>query len=162
MVPWMGRELNSFKDASEEHDWILFKEFPVAKTLIQEKLKVDLADVKGSVITPEKQKEIYKAAYNRIGWEAKIDQEVAYLTNREGMVKFLLPINVALLEPPVAQLYNKAFAKAWEKLETRGRPVVRRQADRGRQEAGNRVTEGGSHVDPMDMSVARSPWGTAG
>ena len=32
------------------------------------------------------------------------------------MERCLLPINVALLEPPVAQLYWKAFNKAWEKL----------------------------------------------
>ena len=35
------------------------------------------------------------------------------------MVKFLLPIQPNLLDPPLAQLYQQAFSKGWQKLEGR-------------------------------------------
>jgi hypothetical protein len=67
----------------------------------------------------DKQKEIYLTAYRRIGWKNSIHREIAFRTTRDGMVKFLLPINVNLLELPVAQLYHKAFSRGWEKLNDR-------------------------------------------
>ena len=38
---------------------------------------------------------------------------------QEAMITYLLPINVSLLDPPVAQLYQQVFSKGWEKLEGR-------------------------------------------
>jgi hypothetical protein len=54
-----------------------------------------------------------------VGWNAEIDKEIAYFRTRSGMIKFLMPINVGFLDPPVAKLYHKAFDKGWEKLSGR-------------------------------------------
>jgi hypothetical protein len=120
-LPWIVRQLQSFKNADQNVEkWALFDVFPSTKNLLQEKLGIDLSGVKGASLTAEQQHAIYQKANAKIGWNANIDQEIAYRTTRDGMIKFLLPINVGLLDPPVAQLYQKAFQKAWSKLE--GRP----------------------------------------
>jgi len=118
-LKWIHDELKSFKDATEDRDWVLFKSFPSTKELFQEKLGIDMSDVPGASLTVDKQKEIYAKASKTIGWRNDIDQEVAYRTTRDGMVAYLLPINVNLLDPPVAQLYQRAFNKGWEKLNDR-------------------------------------------
>ena len=142
VAPRMTKELNSFNGATKDIDWVLFREFPLAKEVFKGTLGIDLSRMQGSILSPEKQKAIYDSAYARIGWKNNIDQEVAYFTTREGMIKFLLPINVNLLEPPVAQLYNKVFSKAWQKLESHGEDQFRRcGADRRHQEARNRVKQ---------------------
>jgi hypothetical protein len=87
---------------------------------MEERLNLDLSQLQGATLTAETQQAIYRAAARTTGWRANIDQEIAYRTTRDGMVRFLLPINTGLLEPPVAQLYHKAFQKGWSKLE--GRP----------------------------------------
>ena len=115
----VNAQLKTFEKAREPFEWSLLQLFPSTQDLLKEKLNVDLSDVKGALLTPEKQQEIYKAAYGRISWKNDIDQELAYRTTRDGIVKYLLPINVALLDPPVAQIYQKAFNKAWEKLDSR-------------------------------------------
>jgi hypothetical protein len=120
-LPWINGHLRSFKDADQPREnWELFANFPTTKDLLTEKLGIDTSEFKGATLTAEQQRAIYQAAYARVGWKANIDQEIAYRTTRDGMVIFLLPINVSLLEPPVADLYQKAFRKGWEKLE--GRP----------------------------------------
>lgn len=118
-LAWVGKQLLDFKSAEKPVDWPLLQKFPSVRPLLEKTLELDLSDVKGSLLAAEKQKEIYNAAYARIGWKGNIDQEIAYRTTRDGIVTFLLPINPALLDPPVAQLYQKAFTKAWEKLDSR-------------------------------------------
>jgi len=125
-LPWVGSELKTFGNATEDADWAAFQVFPSLKELVQEKLGVDLSDVKGAMLNAEKRREIYKAAQPivsaggvGVGWRKNIDQEIAYCATRDGMVKFLLPIQPHLLDPPVAQLYQQAFSKGWQKLEGR-------------------------------------------
>jgi len=118
-LSWIDSELRKFRDATEDEEWIGFQIFPSLKELFQEKLGVDLSGMNGAMLTAEKRKEIYDAAWQRIGWKNSIDKEVAYRTTRDGMVKFLLPIQPHLLDPPVAQLYHQAFSKGWQKLEGR-------------------------------------------
>jgi len=116
-LPWIQAQLRSFKNAEEDRPgWVLFKEFPSTKELFQALLGLDLSDIKNAELSVAKQQEIYKAASSLTGWVKNIDQEIAYRVTRDGMVKYLLPINTNLLEPPVAQLYNKAFKNGWEKL----------------------------------------------
>lgn len=119
-LPWVRQQLREFRDASEDKEWLAFQTFPSLKDLIQEKVGVDLSGMKGAMLTAEKRKEIYTEASGIVGWKNKIDTEIAYRATRDGMVKFLLPIQPQLLDPPVAQLYQQAFSKGWQKLE--GRP----------------------------------------
>ena len=53
------KQLKSFKDASSDGEWEAFKEFPSMKELVQEKVGVDLSDVRGAVLPAAKKKEIY-------------------------------------------------------------------------------------------------------
>lgn len=109
-------DLNSFKKADADLDWEILKENPAVKEIIQEKTGVDMSQVTGSALTAEKQQEIYKTASGVTGWKGSIDSVIAYRVARDAMVKYLLPINPALLDTPVAQLYNKAFNEGWEKV----------------------------------------------
>lgn len=118
-LTWVNKELRSFKDAKEDRKWWAFTEFPSMKSLIEEKLEIDLTGSEDGMLSAAKRKEIYEVAYRTIGWKNSIDEEIAYRATRDGMVKFLLPINVGLLETPVAQLYHQAFNKGWTKLEGR-------------------------------------------
>jgi hypothetical protein len=118
-LPWVESELKNFRDATEDKAWVAFQAFPSLKDLIQEKVGVDLSRTKGAMLTAEKRKEIYNEAWRTIGWKNSIHTEVAYRATRDGMVKFLLPIQPHLLDPPVAQLYQQAFSKGWQKLEGR-------------------------------------------
>ncbi|GIW82396.1 MAG: hypothetical protein KatS3mg105_4203 [Gemmatales bacterium] len=117
-LPWIREELKKFENASEDKEWLLFQVFPSTKTLIEDELGVKgLSELKGAKLTAEKQKEIYNKAWSYFGWKNDIDIEIAYRATRDGMVKFLLPIQPNLLDPPVYQLYQQAFAKGWQKLE---------------------------------------------
>jgi len=118
-LTWIVSELNKFENATEDEEWVGFKVFPSFKELIQEKVGVDLSDMKGAMLTAEKRNEIYNEAYRKIGWKNSIHEEIAYRATRDGMVIFLLPIQPHLLDPPIAQLYQKSFSKAWDKLEGR-------------------------------------------
>jgi hypothetical protein len=113
--------LKDFKNATEDRQWTFLRDFPEMKRLIEEKLGVDLSDVNGDSLTPEQQRRIWEKAHNSVlpGWNKDIDKEMAYWATRYAMVKFLLPINTSLLDPPVAQLYQKEFQRAWNKLEGR-------------------------------------------
>jgi len=119
--PWLDQQLRSFANPKGNITWELLTEFPNARRLLIEKLGKEIAPavdpMKNGELTPDDQKAIYNAAYGRLGWKNKIDQEIAYLTTRDGMVKFLLPIQVQLLEPPVLELYQKAWQEGWKKLE---------------------------------------------
>jgi hypothetical protein len=119
ILPWVESELKNFKNAAEDKEWLAFQTFPSMKDLVHEKVGVDLSGMKGAMLTAEKRKEIYNEAWQTIGWKNSIHTEIAYRATRDGMVKFLLPIQPHLLEPPVAQLYQQAFAKGWQKLEGR-------------------------------------------
>lgn len=118
-LEWFRSELKSFKDATEDKEWTAFQIFPSLKEVLQEKLGVDLSEMKGAMLTAEKRREIYNKAWGLTKWTNNIDQELAYRATRDGMVKFLLPIQLQLLDPPVAQLYQEAFLKGWKKLEDR-------------------------------------------
>jgi hypothetical protein len=118
-LPWVESELNKFKDATDDGDWLAFKEFPSIKEVVQDKSGIDLSEMKGAMLTAAKRKEIYDEVWRRIGWKNGIHQEIAYRATRDGMVKFLLPIETHLLDPPVAQLYQQAFSNGWQKLEGR-------------------------------------------
>jgi hypothetical protein len=109
-------DLNSFKKAGADLDWEILKENPGVKDIIQEKTGVDISQVTGSVLSAEKQQEIYETAANVTGWKGSIDSVIAYRVSRDAMVMYLLPINPALLDTPVAQLYNKTFNEGWEKI----------------------------------------------
>ncbi len=71
------------------------------------------------MLTAAKKKEIYNEAWGSVSWKNNVDTEIAYRATRDGMIKFLLPIQAHLLDPPVAQLYQQAFSKGWQKLEGR-------------------------------------------
>jgi hypothetical protein len=119
ILPRIETDLKSFGGSKEEVEWGLLAAFPCVRDVLQEKLGVSLADVQGSRLSPEKQKQIYNAAWSLTGWNKNINTELAYRATREAMIGYLLPINASLLDQPVAQLYQKAFAKGWEKLEGR-------------------------------------------
>jgi hypothetical protein len=118
-LPWIETQLRKFGDSDKDEEWEAFREFPSLKDLIQEKVGVDLSKMKGAKLTAEKRKEIYKEAWQVFGWKNSIHTEVAYRATRDGMVKFLAPIQPHLLDPPVAHLYQQAFSKGWQKLEGR-------------------------------------------
>ena len=130
----MDKQLKSFAEPAGPVDWPLLREFPSAREVLQDKLEIDFADVKGTELSPEKQKQIYDTAYRKIGWKNSVDKEIAYRATRDGMVKFLLPINVAMLDPPVAHFYSKAYETRSEKFrKSRRRSIVRSQAGGGSQ-----------------------------
>ncbi|MCS7160596.1 MAG: hypothetical protein RMJ19_09000, partial [Gemmatales bacterium] len=115
--PWVDQELRAFGAGKrpDPYEWSLLAEFPNAAKLLKEKLGVD---VQGSSLSKQDQQAIYNSAYQRLpGWRGNIDRELAYLTTRDGMVKFLLPIQTQLLEPPVMDLYQRAFQAGWKTLE---------------------------------------------
>jgi len=118
-LEWINSQLKEFRNATQDEEWEGFQNFPSLKDLFQEKLGVDLSGVNGAMLTAEKRQEIYNAAWGRFAWRNNIDTEVAYRTTRDGMVQFLLPIQPYLLDPPVAQLYQEAFSKGWQKLDGR-------------------------------------------
>lgn len=119
-------DLRACKQAKNPKDWELFRLFPSTKSLLAEELKVDLNDVKGSVLTAEQQQTLY-AAYDK-HWTEATPKAIAYRVRRDAMVRFLLPIHVALLDPPVAQLYNKAYQEAWGQLEEEDQLFVAEQS----------------------------------
>jgi hypothetical protein len=123
-LPWVQQHLRAFKIAEEDIDWELFDRFPSTRELIQERLGVDLTATRGARLTAGQQRAIYVAAaggtLNVISWKENIDQEIAYRVTRDAVIQFVLPVNPALLDPPVAQLYQRAFQKGWTRLE--GRP----------------------------------------
>ncbi len=119
-LPRIQEQLRSFKNSGwDQPEWVLFKHFPSTKQLLQEKLGVDLSTIANAELPADKQRELFSRAWALRGWYKDIDQELAYRTTRDGMVKFLLPINPNLLDPPLVQMYNKAFQKGWSKLEGR-------------------------------------------
>jgi hypothetical protein len=123
-LSWVQQHLRAFKTAEADIEWELFNQFPSTRDLIQEKLGVDLSATRGTRLTVGQQRAIYLAAaggtLNVISWKDNIDQEIAYRVTRDALVQFLLPVSPALLDPPVAQLYQRAFQKGWTRLE--GRP----------------------------------------
>lgn len=119
-LPWVESELKLFQSATEDGQWVAFNEFPSLKELVQEKLGVDLSGAEGGILTADKRREIYDNARGTVvGWKNNIHTEIAYRATRDAMVKFLLPIQPQLLDSPVAQLYQQAFSKGWQKLEGR-------------------------------------------
>lgn len=115
----IDRALKSFGNPQKEFTWDLLVEFPSTKEVLSRTVGVDLAEVEGGRLTIAAQKKIYTAAAATIGWKKDVNIELAYLATREAMIKWLSPINISLLDPPVAQLYQKAHMKGWEKLEGR-------------------------------------------
>ncbi len=113
------RDLNGFSKANTENVWNLLNEFPSTKQVLKEKIGIDLDQTVEGRLTVEQQKAIYKTAASTLGWKNSLNTEPAHMATREGMIKYLLTINVSLLDPPVAQLYQRAFTKGWEKLEGR-------------------------------------------
>jgi hypothetical protein len=117
-LSWIQKRLRAVDGLGDDSDWDLLIHYPWSKEVIQEKLGIPMGDVRGARLTPQQR----KAIQDNLGWPTwknTVDQELAYRAIREAMIKYLLPINLAYLEPPVAQLYQKAFARGWEKLEGR-------------------------------------------
>jgi hypothetical protein len=111
---WAVSELTAFKNPTEERAEVANGWNRRLKDIVGERLEVQLP---GQTLTLDQQREIHSKAKALVsGWQKNIDQEIAYFWVREGVVQRLLPINTALLEPPVAQLYQKVFAASWEKL----------------------------------------------
>jgi hypothetical protein len=123
-LPWVLGHLRAFKAAEADVDWELFTLFPSTQDLIQERRGADLSGTRGARLTADQQKDVHQRAAggvrNVIHWAGNIDQEIAYRVTRDAMVQYLLPVNPALLDPPVAQLYHRAFQKGRARLE--GRP----------------------------------------
>jgi len=94
--------------------WELLRVLPDVRSLMAEKTNVEIS---GPVLSPEQQAAIYKAAYGKVSWHHA--EELAYRATRDATVKFLGPIDERYLDPPVLRLYNKAFERAWSKLEGR-------------------------------------------
>jgi hypothetical protein len=118
----INEKLASFRSPQSETEWDVLVEFPGAENVLTKTLGLSSSffrDVEGGHLTVEKQTAIYKAASSTLGWTNNVNIELAYLVVREAMIKYLVPINVSLLDPPVAQLYQKAFSAGWEKLEGR-------------------------------------------
>jgi len=118
ILPAIERDLKSFGSSKGDVEWPLLIACPSIKEVIQIKLGIGMADIEGTSLPLQKQKDIY----NALGWPAwrnGVNTELAYRCTREAMIKFLLPINISYLDSPVAQLYQKEFSKGWEKLEGR-------------------------------------------
>jgi len=104
----------SFDEADTEFMWYLLYEFPDVMNFLSTKTGVDLTC---PVLTVEEQRKIYAAVHRSVrpGWNHA--DALAYRTTREAMVKYLLPIEESLLDPPVRSLFDKAFQRGWTKIE---------------------------------------------
>lgn len=113
--PVIREQLWSFRDAKSGGPWPLLQVFPSAKEIIDQKTSVSHSSMDHGILTADARIQIYA------GWErfTSLDKELAYRATRDGMVRFLLPIQQNLLDPPVLQLYQQAFNKGWQKLEGR-------------------------------------------
>ncbi len=123
VVDEIAAKFRSFKEPSEPVEWALLADFPAVRTLLAEKtgLKIPL-DAEGRVVLSVKlQKQIYDKVWSSIGWNYQ--KELAYLADREAAVRFLLPIDLGLLELPVQHLYSKAFQTAWKNAEEGGHQI---------------------------------------
>jgi len=107
-------KFSSFEEPEESVTWELLRVLPDVRSLMAEKTNVEIS---GPVLSPEQQAAIYKAAYGKVSWHHA--EELAYRATRDATVKFLGPIDERYLDPPVLRLYNKAFERAWSKLEGR-------------------------------------------
>lgn len=117
MVTWLEDSFKKFEKTTKDLDFDLFRVFPQSKEKFKLLANVDLSDLKDSKLTVADQQRIYKGIYRRVGWAGNIHKELAYLTCREAVVKYLLPIDEARLDRPVAQLYQRAFDRAWTALD---------------------------------------------
>jgi hypothetical protein len=63
--------------------------------------------------TADKNWHVYKLGFNK-GWT-----DAEYTKVRNAMVDHLLPVNLALADPPVQERYQRAFQKGWSKLDGR-------------------------------------------
>jgi hypothetical protein len=116
VLPRIEKFLKELGGSTGENEWELLGVFPeMTKGVTRDRLGIDLSEVEDSILPLEKQKQIY-----REHWKNAIHTELAYGSTREAMIAFLQPIIASYLDPPVAQLYQQAFAKGCEKLE--GRP----------------------------------------
>jgi hypothetical protein len=105
----------SFKTPADVVVWQYLAEFPEVRNLLSEKTGVEMPNEKLSI---DQQKGVFTAVNTLTGW--KYVDDLAYRGVSSAMVKFLAPIDERLLDPPVAQLFQKSFQEAWSKLE--GRP----------------------------------------
>ena len=123
---WVRGELTKFKglpESIEPPEFVkAFEVSPSLPSLIEELLKVDLPETveeKKWLLSVDKQKEIYGKAAGNIGWKYNIDTEITYRIHRDAMIKFLLPIQTNLLEPPIYDLFLRAYEKGQRKLDGR-------------------------------------------
>jgi hypothetical protein len=110
----------SFKSPTENQQWPLIEEFDAVARFLSQKTGVRIvsSNPKRGLLTPEQQQSIYDSTWSVVGWNHLDD--IAYLTSREAAIRYLLPIESSLLEPPVRQLYSKAFQEAWTDAESSG------------------------------------------
>ena len=123
---WVKGELTKFKglpEPIEPPEFIkAFEISPSLPRLIEELLTLDLPETveeKKWLLSVDKQKEIYGKAAGNIGWKFNIDTEITYRIHRDAMVKFLLPIQTNLLDPPIYDLFLRAHEKGQRKLDGR-------------------------------------------
>jgi hypothetical protein len=103
-----------FKSPRDVVLWELLGLFPTVRALLAEKTQVA---INGNALTAEQQTAIYNKVYGKVSW--KYVDDLAFRTTREALVKYLGPIDERYLDPPVLQLYNKAFQRGWTKLDGR-------------------------------------------
>jgi len=111
-LQWAKGQLASFKGSTTDIPEMPGEWCDEVKDILRVSLNVKLP---AGPLTPDMQREVYSRAAGLTGWNG-IDHQLACRRTRVGMERCLFPINVALLELPVAQVYWKAFNKAWEKL----------------------------------------------
>jgi hypothetical protein len=109
------KTFRQFKYPTGEYTLEVCSELPAVLQLLAEKSGVPLSKQPLSV---EQQRAIHKAIDGYTGWKG-VDTELAYRVVREATVKYLLSIDARLLDPPVAQIYQRAFDGAWKKLDDR-------------------------------------------
>ncbi|MFW6161784.1 MAG: hypothetical protein ACODAJ_03390 [Planctomycetota bacterium] len=117
----------AFEEPKGEVEWPLLRVSRRAREFLEARTGVDLpADGR---LTVEVQKRLHEQVR---GWfdldlTMKYVNGVAYRVSRDAMVKYLLPVDSALLAPAVSKLYWRWWEKGWEKLEDEGRLYVAEQ-----------------------------------
>jgi hypothetical protein len=103
------------KNSKEPFEWPVLDELPGLRKKLAEVAKVPYAKIPGAVLSLEVQRAVYQECAGTVGW--KHDDELASTVLQEAMVKYLLPINLGLLELPVHERYQRAFQSGWAKLD---------------------------------------------
>jgi len=111
---WVEKEFQAYKEPAGSTTFVPFAVFPSTKQFLQQKLRIALKG-NGKLVFVEDQKQIHKTMHE-LPWKLTYDQLASRIT-REAMVKWLLPISVERLDPPLVERYREVFQVNWKKLE---------------------------------------------